>query len=92
MERTMNYTVKTHDSINGRETTEWSNFWYDQANDSSEHRILLIGDSTVRMVRSQFAKMINCPVDMLGTSSGLHDILFVEQVNAFFVLLVINGM
>ena len=80
----MEYSVKTHDNIIGHENTEWSNFWYDNANSNSQHRILLIGDSTVRMVRSKFAKMANCPVDMLGTSSGLHDLLFVQQVNAFF--------
>lgn len=74
----------THDSINGREKTEWSNFWYDQANKESQERILLIGDSTVRMIRSTFAREIGCPVDMLGTSSGLHDILFAKQMDIFF--------
>lgn len=68
----------------GREDVEWSNFWYDSANKKCDKRILMIGDSTARMVRSKFAKKISLPVDLLGTSSGLHDILFCSQVEAFF--------
>ena len=77
---------KTFDSIYGREKIEWSNFWYSQANHlDNRRRILLIGDSTVRMVRSTFEKAIQCPVDMLGSSSALNDILFKSQIEAFFV-------
>lgn len=47
-------------------------------------RILLIGDSTVRMVRSTFERETSLPVDMIGTSCGLHDVMFLAQIEAFF--------
>lgn len=67
-----------------REDIEWSNFWIDRANTKSSKRILLIGDSTSRMIRSTFSKISGCPVDLLATSSALHDELFINQINAFF--------
>ncbi len=75
----------THDLIPARERLEWSNFWYDDTNKEVTHRILLVGDSTARMVRSTLAKMTGCTVDLLGTSSGLHDILLAKQMDIFFV-------
>lgn len=84
-----NFVFPAHDKKAAREKIEWANFWYSQANNASlpeakEKRILLVGDSTVRMVRSSLERRLNIPVDMIGTSSGLHDILFVKQFNAFF--------
>lgn len=73
-----------HDNIQGREDIEWSNFWYDKANTNATQRILLVGDSTARMVRSRLAKALSTPVDLIGTSSGLHDALFCSQLDAFF--------
>lgn len=73
-----------HDNISGRERLEWSNFWYDSTNKDVSRRILLIGDSTVRMVRSTFAEKTGYAVDMLGVSSGMHDVFFQSQVDAFF--------
>lgn len=73
-----------HDNIVGREDIEWSNFWFDKANQDSKQRILLVGDSTARMVRSRLAKALSLPVDLFGTSSGLHDALFCSQIDAFF--------
>lgn len=35
-------------SYKDKETTEWSNFWYDQANVQGGGRILLVGDSIAR--------------------------------------------
>lgn len=67
-----------------REDIEWSNFWIDRANVNSSKRILLIGDSTSRIIRSTFSKISDCPVDLLATSSALHDELFINQINAFF--------
>lgn len=67
-----------------REDIEWPNFWIDRANDNSSKRILLIGDSTSRMIRSTFSKISGSPVDLLATSSALHDELFINQINAFF--------
>lgn len=73
-----------HDNISGRERLEWSNFWYDRTNKDAFKRILLIGDSTVRMIRSAFAEKTGYAVDMLGTSSGMHDVFFQSQMDAFF--------
>ena len=78
--------ITPHDNPKGREGLEWSNFWYSQTNHTDQKkRILMIGDSTVRMIRSTFERESGYPVDMLGTSSGLHDILFLSQLDAFFV-------
>lgn len=74
----------THDLIPGRERLEWSNFWYDDTNKEVEHRILLVGDSTARMVRSTFAEKSGYAVDLCGISSGLHDIFFAKQMDCFF--------
>ena len=67
-----------------REDIEWSNFWWDRANEHPDHRILLMGDSTARMVRSTLAEMTGKPVDLFATSSALHDSLFVNQMDCFF--------
>lgn len=74
----------SHNSPSGREEVEWANFWYSHANSKYPRRILLLGDSTARMVRSTFEKSCGIPVDMLGTSCGLHDFMFIKQVEAFF--------
>ena len=67
-----------------REDIEWSNFWWDRANEHPNHRILLMGDSTARMIRSTLAEMSGKPVDLFGTSSALHDSLFINQMDCFF--------
>lgn len=67
-----------------REGCEWSNFLFDRATDEKSKRYLIIGNSTARMVRSTFAKLMQAPVDMLGTSSAIDDELFVNQIDAFF--------
>ena len=41
-----------------REDIEWSNVWIDSANVETSVRYLLIGDSTMRMVRSTFASLL----------------------------------
>lgn len=84
MRKYADYVNRVHDNIKGREKVEWANYWYDFANKESNKRILLIGDSTVRMVRSTLSRIACCPVDMIGTSSGLHDSLFIAQMDAFF--------
>lgn len=67
-----------------REEVEWANYWIDQANVVSEKRILLIGDSTARMVRRTLAKLTKCPVDLIASSSSLHDELFVNLIDGYF--------
>lgn len=80
----MEYQVKKYIGLEGREGIEWSNFWYDQANTNTQHRVLLVGDSTSRMVRSAFAKKLGLPVDLFATSSALDDQLFINQLHCFF--------
>ena len=80
----MKYKVEKYIGFEGREGIEWSNFWYDNANTYSRQRVLLIGDSTSRMVRSAFAKKLGIPVDLFATSSALDDQLFVNQLHCFF--------
>lgn len=79
-----NYLNKITQNKNSRENYEWSNVWIDSANSEPVTKALLIGDSTIRMVRSTFSKVANMPVDMIGTSSPINDILFVELVDYFF--------
>ena len=79
-----NYLNKITQNKDSRENYEWSNVWIDSANSESVTKALLIGDSTIRMVRSTFSKVANMPVDMIGTSSPINDILFVELVDYFF--------
>lgn len=73
-----------HDLLSAREPIEWSNMWYSCANCNSDERILLLGDSTARMVRSTFERETNRPVDLFGCSYGLHDVLFWTQLSSFF--------
>ena len=67
-----------------REDIEWANFWIDKANQKVTKRILLIGDSTARMIRSTLSKFLNVPVDLFASSSALDDVLFVNQIDDFF--------
>lgn len=68
-----------------REELEWSNFWYNIKDEyKSGKRILLMGDSNMRMVRSRLQKAISCPTDLFATSSSFADKLFASQVDAFF--------
>ena len=47
-------------------------------------RILLIGDSVIRMARSALAKLEKCPVDLIASSYNLDDLLFVRLIDGFF--------
>lgn len=79
------YILSQHDNSNGRQNIEWANLWYSNAkNVPPQDHILMIGDSTARMVRSTFEKLSGKPVDMIGSSYGLNDVLFSSLVDAFF--------
>lgn len=83
----MRYSEMMHDfpsELIVREEIEWSNFWYDQANSDADGRILLIGDSTARMIRSTYARESGKPVDLFATSSNPYDPLFIAQLDCFF--------
>lgn len=65
-----------------REQIEWVNYWLD--NSSNDKRILLIGDSTSRMVRSTLEKVVDMPVDFIGSSSHMLDEFLLRQIEFFF--------
>lgn len=81
--KNLDFYVTPENSLDNRENIEWSNFWIDSANYGGG-RILLIGDSTARMIRSTLAKEMGRPIDLLASSSCLYDELFINQVNCFF--------
>lgn len=77
--------IKHHSNcLDEREEIEWINVWRDRANERCEKRILLLGDSTSRIIRGALSEYTQMPVDLLATSAGLHDELFINQVDAFF--------
>ena len=67
----MSFDIETVDRESYREQIEWCNFWYDNAVNSDAKRILIIGDSTARMVRSTLSKLLGRPVDLFATSSSI---------------------
>lgn len=71
-------------SYKDKETTEWSNFWYDQANVQGGGRILLVGNSIARQYRRSLSEKLKCPVDLFGTSAALRDSMFWDQWQCFF--------
>lgn len=76
--------MKYLNSYADKETTEWANFWYDKANHKSDRRILLIGDSVSRQIRSTMSALLQCPVDLFATSAALRDRMFWDQLKCFF--------
>lgn len=71
-------------SYASRENIEWSNFWYDQADAPYQKRMLMIGDSTSRVIRRMLSEMMNCPIDLFATSAAFRDIIFWNQLDCFF--------
>lgn len=53
-----------------REKLEWVNFWIDQSNEENvKKRILLVGDSTSRVIRRTMSETLGgMPVDLFATS------------------------
>ncbi|MBO4670281.1 MAG: hypothetical protein J5640_00345 [Bacteroidales bacterium] len=72
------------DSLKAREEVEWLNFWYDDADKESQRRVLFLGDSTLREVRSTAKARLGCPVDFFGSSFALRDVMFWKQLDTFF--------
>lgn len=69
---------------NLREDIEWSNYWWDSANVYAGECVCIIGDLTARMVRKTLGQVLGMPYDLFATSAGLHDELFVSQLDTFF--------
>ena len=69
-----------------REKLELVNFWIDQANEEEEgKRILLVGDSTSRVIRRTMSEALgDVPVDLFATSAALRDVIYWDQLDAFF--------
>ena len=84
MKRLKEYFNKLIDSDTQRENVEWSNIWIDRVADKKNKRYLLLGDSVLRMVRGRIAEKIDCPIDFIGSSSAVNDVLFVGLVDYFF--------
>lgn len=71
-------------TLEGKESTEWCNFWYDGACTQASRRILLVGDSVARQVRRRLSEDAGCPADLFGTSAALRDRMFWDQWECFF--------
>lgn len=69
-----------------RERLEWVNFWIDQANEANvKERILLVGDSTSRVIRRTMSESFGgVPVDLFATSAALRDVIYWDQLEDFF--------
>lgn len=63
--------------IEEREEIEWTNTWIDKAN-TNNSRILFIGDSVTRQLRSELSRFLfeELPVDLYASSYALNDTIF----------------
>lgn len=66
-----------------REKIEWANYWWDNAFEKRQDRVLLIGDSTARAYRRELSEKIKRPIDFFGTSSVVTDELFIRELEMF---------
>ena len=72
--------------IEQRETIEWSNTWWEKANDVKQKRIALLGDSVTRGFRSKLNNRLEgrYVVDICASSSQITDLLLWKQYKFFF--------
>lgn len=70
--------------IEEREEIEWTNTWIDKAN-TNNSRILFIGDSVTRQLRSELSRFLfeELPVDLYASSYALNDAIFWTSVEQF---------
>ncbi len=68
-----------------REKIEWTNTWHYLANDYTQDRWLLIGDSVTRQFRPELQKLYgdSIAIDFWGTSYCIEDELFLNDLNIF---------
>ncbi len=68
-----------------RERIEWSNYWWENANDNCTERILLIGDSISVGYRTYVQEKLlgSYCVDLLSTSKSIEDKSFFKELNYF---------
>lgn len=79
----MNYSENCKNELKQREMIEWTNFWWDRADEDRPDRILLVGDSTSRAYRRSLSEITGRPTDYFGTSSIPTDLLFWKQIECF---------
>ncbi|SHF10545.1 hypothetical protein SAMN05444349_11184 [Bacteroides faecichinchillae] len=70
--------------LKGKEVTEWSNFWYDHANEKVNERILLVDDSIARQIRRSLSETLERPCDLFASSAALRDAMYWDQWECFF--------
>lgn len=69
-----------------RESIEWSNAWWEQANDLSCKRILMVGDSVTRGIRPRLHEIVTPEyvVDLFASSFQITDSLLEKEINFHF--------
>ena len=68
-----------------RENVEWTNTWIEACTNPTKPRILIIGDSVSRELRSEMSKMFSeYAFDFIGSSSSFEDPCFYNVLDAFF--------
>ncbi|MBD5522366.1 MAG: hypothetical protein HDR03_14275 [Lachnospiraceae bacterium] len=69
-----------------RENIEWSNIWWEKANDVKLNRIALLGDSVTRAFRGKLNRRLEgrYVVDICASSSQITDSLLWKEYKFFF--------
>lgn len=72
--------------IKWRENVEWSNIWWEKANDVGQKRIALLGDSVTRGFRGKLNNRLKgrYVVDICASSSQITDALLRKEYKFFF--------
>ncbi len=72
--------------IKWRENIEWSNIWWEKANDAKQNRIALLGDSVTRDFRGKLNRRLQgrYVVDICASSSQITDPLLWKEYKFFF--------
>lgn len=74
------------EGIEWRERIEWSNIWWEKANDAGQKRIALLGDSVTREFRSKLNARLagRYVVDLCASSTQITDSLLWREYQFFF--------
>lgn len=75
------------EEIEWRERIEWSNIWWEKANDASQKRIALLGDSVTREFRNKLNARLTgrYVVDICASSSQITDSLLWKEYKFFLI-------
>lgn len=80
----MNIEVMMTIVVSQRESIEWFNLWWENANFSNIKSALCIGDSVLRQVRGSLQNIMGVPCSFLGTSASYNDEMFFRELEFFF--------